>query len=99
MQVVIEGDAKVCVDNLNVKGVPVDCSISIIICNYLELSKSFFKCKFSWVEKILNFADHTTTKLTVRLKSQFYCNKHEAPRIILDACKVDYIIVDFSFLI
>jgi len=97
MQVVIEGDAKVCVDSLNIKGVQVNWSTSIIICNYIEHSKSFFKCKFSWVGKILNFADHTTTKLTVRLKSQFYCNKHEAPRIILDACKVDYIIVDFSF--
>ena len=48
-QIIVEGDAKMCVDFLepmSSKGNQVHWSISTLIRNSLELNKSFLSCKF-----------------------------------------------------
>ena len=96
VQVVIEGEAKVYVDGMNGMRESIDQSISTIIYNSFEL-KTFFSLVVSLVgfQKKANSAAHVITKLAVMLKCRC-CNKHEAPKVIQNACKVDRIIVRTS---
>ena len=73
----MEGSAKICIDSLepmSSKGKQVHWSISTLIRNSLETSKSFLSSKFYWISRVCNGATHASAKLTGSFRKSLSCN-------------------------
>ena len=79
LHIIIEGDAKRCIDSLFVEDVLPDWSIANLVCSILNLKVGFVQCCFHWVKRVSNSAAHVTAKLSLATSESFCYDKDNLP--------------------
>ena len=84
LKVIVESDAKICVDNLN--GYPEEWSweISSLCNNSLDFVLRFVSCSFCWTKREANTMAHSLARFALHLTSPFCCNKDTLPPSVLE---------------
>lgn len=92
VRIIVQRDAKICFDSLasmSSNGNQVGWSISSLIRDNLEISKSFLSRNFYWISNVCNVVVRDTVKLAGSLRKPFSCNKFNLSPLIADICR-DY---------
>ena len=88
MNIVIEGDAKVCFDAI-ADNSPAPWAISTLITNIIEPSRSFMSCCFCWIRRGANDTAHTLAKFASHSRFPIHCNYDSLSPIVWDVCMRD----------
>lgn len=84
--IIVEGDAKNCIDPLSSEDVSPNWSIANIVSNVLSFKSSFSACLFHWVKRECNVVAHVTAKLSLNAKKDLCFNKDNFPGPLISAC-------------
>lgn len=73
-QIIVEGDSKICFDNLNEVSFNVNWNVSGIIRNISSLNRSFLSCSFNWVRRETNEVAHSLVNYCEYANELLYIN-------------------------
>jgi ribonuclease HI len=92
--IIVNGDAKVCLDALNGESIDNPWVISSVISNILVLSKTFASCCFCWVRREANEVAHSLAKFSPSPHVPvFCCNSSSIPSAVWNAWWLDSLFV------
>ena len=83
--VVVEGDAKVCVDAINTGNDETPWHILPIITNAKNMVSIFCSCSFNWVRRDANFVAYTLAKVASSQPICLSCNSTNLPPFVHEA--------------
>ena len=87
--IIVEGDAKLCLDPLAQPNLTPSWSISTIISNIRSLISCFKSCAFRWVQRKCNVATHETARFALNSSHPFCFSFGNLPPSFEAACKGD----------
>jgi hypothetical protein len=83
--IIVEGDAKTCIDAIIAGPSGIPWTISAIVTYIKLLALKFSACTFEWIGKDANFVAHSIAKFVVSLSNSFSCNSNNLPPSICEA--------------
>jgi hypothetical protein len=101
LEIIVESDARVCVDALSCNVGVFPWTISALTAYSLELVVSFSTCLFSWVKREANQSAHVLAKVATSLCLPFCCCKDTLPPSVCEAWQrnsvVLFLLMNFIF--